>query len=149
MSQSRSEFIFEHLESAKMSIPNFRQYFVQFPKRINGNLCTVRKSVFGTLLCITYLQLVFRIFWDMDVYAITISLWNLRKWTYSYFGTLYRVGPNDIYVPSLHRWITCFWHCYVLYRAPAKPHQFRHDRRLRDFDLNEITVDFVVKSKWL
>ena len=88
--------------SENMSIPTFRQYFVHFPKWIMGNLCTVKKSVSGTLLCTTQLQLVFRFFWDMDVEAITISLWNRRKWTYSYFGTSYRVVPNDIYVPSLY-----------------------------------------------
>ena len=43
MSQSSSDVIFAYLESANMSIPTFRQYFVQFPKRIIGNLCTVRK----------------------------------------------------------------------------------------------------------
>jgi len=61
MSQSRSDVIFAHLELVK-HILNFRQYFVQFPKRIMGNIYTVRKNVSGTLLRTTQQQLVLRIF---------------------------------------------------------------------------------------
>jgi len=31
-----------------------------------------------------------------------------------------------------------------VYKAPAKPQHFRHDRRLRDFELKEMTVDIAI-----
>ena len=148
MSQSSSDVIFAYLESANMSIPTFRQYFVQFRKRIIGNLCTVRKCFWhsATYNTATASLPLFLRYGRLSDHHFTVKP---AKMDLLLLRTLYRVVPNDIYVPSLYRWITCFWHCYVLYRAPAKPQHFRHDRRLRDFDLKEITVDFVVKSRSL